>query len=109
MGDLMGGMNLPAFAYAMWEPVICVGFCFFLLMLFKTHLNAPGGLTSVLSADSYPFYVIHPLFVAGFTVLSEQVPLSPPARLILVVALGIPTCFLVAHLIRKIPGVKSVL
>ncbi|HOI75475.1 MAG TPA: acyltransferase family protein [Syntrophales bacterium] len=109
MGDLMGGINLRALAYAMWEPLICVGFSFFLLMVFKKYLNAPGRLVSVLSADSYPFYVIHPPFVAGFTVLSEQVALPPLARLMLVLVLGIPTCFLAAHLLRKIPGLKRIL
>jgi surface polysaccharide O-acyltransferase-like enzyme len=106
--ELAGGMNGRALAYAMWEPVICVGFSFFLLMFFKEYFHSPGRLASVLSADSYPVYVFHPLIVVGFTVLSEQVALPPLARLILVLLLGIPTCFLVAHLIRKIPGVNRV-
>jgi glucan biosynthesis protein C len=109
MNDFAGGMNPRALVYAMWEPVICVGFCFFLLMFFKKYLNKPGKLASVLSADSYTVYIFHPLIVVGFTILSEQVALPPLARLAFVLVSGIPTCFLVAHLIRKIPGVKSVL
>jgi glucans biosynthesis protein C len=109
MNDFSGGMNPRAFVYAMWEPVICVGFCFFLLMFFKEHLNTPGKLVLTLSADSYAVYVFHPLVVVGFTILSEQVALPPLARLVLVLVLGIPTCFFFAHLIRKIPGVKNVL
>lgn len=109
LSDFAGGMNLRALVYALWEPVICVGFCFFLLMSFKKYLNTPGKLVAALSADSYAVYVFHPLIVVGFTILSEHVALPPVARLALVWVLGIPTCFLVAHLIRSIPGVKSVL
>lgn len=109
MKAFAGGMNLRALVYAMWEPVICVGFCFFLLTFFKKYLNTPGKLMSVLSADSYTVYIIHPLIVVGFTILSEQAALPPLARLALVLASGIPTCFLAAHLIRTLPGVKSVL
>jgi len=109
MSQFAGGMNPRALVYAMWEPVICVGFCFFLLLFFKKHLNMPGGLVSILSADSYTVYIFHPLIVVGFTILSEHVALPPPARLALVLVFGIPSCYLVAHLIRKIPGVKRVL
>jgi len=109
MSDFSGGMNPLAFVYAMWEPVICVGFSFFLLMFFKKHLNRPGRLASVLSADSYTVYIFHPLIVVGFTILSEHAAISPLTRLALVLVSGIPTCFLAAHLIRGIPGVKRVL
>lgn len=109
MKEFAGGMNLRALFYAMWEPVICVGFCFFLLMFFKKHLNEAGRFASTLSADSYTVYIFHPLIVVGFTILSEHVALPPLARLAFVLILGIPACFLAAHLIRKIPGVKSLL
>lgn len=109
MNDFSGGLNPRALVYAMWEPVICVGFCFFLLMFFKKHLNTSGKLVLTLSADSYTVYVFHPLVVVGFTILSEQVPIPPLARLVLALVLGIPICFLTAHLIRKIPGVQTVL
>jgi len=107
--NIAGGQNLRALAYAMWEPVICVGFCFFLLMFFKKYLDTPGKLPSVLAADSYAVYVIHPVIVVGYTLLAEQATLPPLAGLISILALGVPTCFLLAHLLRKIPGIISIL
>jgi glucans biosynthesis protein C len=109
MGNFSGGMNLRALTYALWEPFICVGFCFFLLMYFKEHLNKPSKLLLTASSDSYIAYVIHPLIVVGFTFLSEKLTWSPLARLAFVLLLAIPTCFLTARVIRKIPGVKRVL
>lgn len=107
--NFAGGMNFQALFYAMWEPVICVGFCCFLLMFFKNYFDESGKLVSVLSADSYAVYVIHPIIVVGLTILSEQAALPPLARLALVLASGIPACFIAAHLIRMIPAVKNVL
>jgi glucans biosynthesis protein C len=109
MDKFSGGMNLSALTYAMWEPIICVGFCFFLLMFFKKYLNKPDKMILAASSDSYAAYIIHPLILVGFTFLSEQLSWSPLSRLAFVLLLSIPTCFLVARLIRKIPGVKRVL
>ncbi len=82
---------------------------FFLLMFFKKYFNKPDKMVLAASSDSYGAYIIHPLIVVGFTFLSEKLSWSPLARLAFVLLLAIPTCFLVARLIRKIPGVKRVL
>ena len=107
--NFMGGFSVQALLYAMWEPVICVGFCYYLLMLFKKHLNKPNKFILSLSVDSYSTYIFHPLIVVGYTFLSEKIDMPPLARLAFVLILGIPSCFFVANLIRKIPGAKRVL
>ncbi len=109
MSNFSGGLNLQALTYALWEPVICVGFCFFLLMYFRVNLNKSNEFVQKLSSDSYTAYIIHPLIVVGFTFLAEQVVMPPLARLAFVLVLGIPSCFLAARLIRRIPGMKRVL
>jgi len=109
MNDFSGGMNPRALTYAFWEPIICVGFCFFLLMYFKKNLNKPSNNVLALSANSYTAYIVHPFIVVGFTFLAEQVAMPPLARLAFVLVLAFPACFAFAHLIRKIPGVKRVL
>jgi len=109
MNNFSGGMNLQALTYALWEPIVCVGFCFFLLMYFRLKRNNPDQFVLGLSADSYTAYIIHPLFVVGFTFLSEQLAIPPLTRLAFVLILGIPACLLAARLIRKIPGIKRVL
>lgn len=109
MNNFSGGMNLMAFFYAMWEPFICVGFCFFLLIYFRQYLNKPNKFVLAASADSYAAYIIHPLLVVGFTFLSEKLTWPPLGRLFFVLVLAIPTCFFLARLIRKIPGMKKIL
>jgi len=103
-----GGVNILALTYALWEPFICVGFCFFLLMYFKKRFNQPGRFVLSLSLDSYTAYIVHPFGVVGATFLAEQINIPPAARLVLVLVMSIPGSFLFARLIRLIPGVKRV-
>lgn len=101
-----GGWNLQALFYAYWEPIMCVGICFFLLAYAKAHFDRPNALVQTLSADSYAFYIIHPFFVVGMTFLAEMLPVSPFLRLLFVLVAGIPLCFLTAHGLRAITGKK---
>lgn len=41
-GSDAGGWNRLAFAYAMWEPILCVGISYFLLAVFKHWGNRPN-------------------------------------------------------------------
>lgn len=104
-----GGFNVRALTYALWEPVICVGFCLFLLAWFKRHFNQPNRRVLALSGHSYTAYIIHPFMVVGCTMLSEYCPWPPLVRMVLVLLLALPGSFALAALIRTIPGVRRVL
>jgi len=101
-----GGFNMQALFYAFWEPVMCVGICYFLLVYSKVHFNFPRPLLQTLSGDSYAFYIIHPFFVVGCTFLSNLLSISPLARWGLVLLIGIPCCFVLAHCLRFLIGKK---
>lgn len=101
-----GGWSWQAAFYAFWEPIMCVGICYFLLAFTKKHLNKNTPLIHTLSADSYSFYIIHPFLIVGCTMLIELLPISPLMRLLIVLTVGIPLCFLTAHAIRLATGKK---
>jgi glucans biosynthesis protein C len=81
MTAFMSGMNTRALIDAMWEPVICVGFCPFLLVFFRKHLNKPGNRVLTISTDSYTAYILQPLIVVAFAITSEHVARSPVSQL----------------------------
>ena len=99
-----GGWNLQALFYALWEPVMCVGICYFLLAYGKAHWNKPMPLVQKLSTDSYAAYFIHPVIVVGCVFIMELLPVSPLMRLALVCAVGIPCCFVAARVVRLMLG-----
>lgn len=106
-GDLLpGGWNRMAFAYAMWEPILCVGFSYFLLAAFKRWGNEADRFFRALAADSYMTYVLHPFFVVGATFLAQCRGMGPWVGAAFVCVAAIVTGFGAAHLIRRIPAVR---
>ena len=99
---LTGGRNIYALYYAIWESVMCVGVCYFLLAFGRSYLNRPIPIVQLLSRYSYSFYIIHPFVVVGCVFAAEIMPISPLMRLIIVCVIGIPLCFVLAAGFRKI-------
>lgn len=102
--SLVGGRNIYALYYAVWESMMCVGICYFLLAFGKSYLNRPSSFVRQLSQNSYSFYIIHPFAVVGCVFAAEMIPVSPFIRLILVGIIGIPFCFAMAAGFRKMLG-----
>lgn len=100
--DLNGGWNVYALYYAVWESIMCVGICYFLLSFGKSYLNRPSAIVQRLSRNSYSFYIVHPFAVVGSVFVAEMLPVSPFVRLVLVCVIGIPFCFAVAAAFRKL-------
>ena len=106
-GSDAGGWNRLAFAYAMWEPILCVGISYFLLTVFKQWGNNPNWFFRVLSADSYMTYILHPFSVVCGTYLAQRWNLTPLEGFLFVCIVAIVTSFGIAHLIRLIPLVRK--
>lgn len=108
IGSFMGGMNKNAAFYAFWEPIVCVGFCYFSPLLFKKYGNKPSAWVLDLSGNSYLAYIIHPVVVVFSTFMSEQMPVTPFVRLWIVLTISILGSFAISQLIRMLPGVRKV-
>lgn len=106
-GSDSGGWNRLAFAYAMWEPILCVGISYFLLTVFKRWGNTPNHIFRMLAADSYMTYILHPFFVVLGTYLAQKWNFNPWEGLMFVCATAIVVTFCTAHLIRQISLVRK--
>ena len=100
MENFSGGWNMQAVFYAFWEPIMCVGISYFLLTLSKKIFNRPNRIIQKLSDNSFAFYFIHPYIVVGFTFLVGLFVIPPITGLAIVCILGIPTCFIIAMIIK---------
>lgn len=99
---LNGGMNIYALYYAVWESMMCVGMCYFLLSFGRSYINTPRPMIHRLSNISYSFYIIHPFVLVGCVFAVELLPVSPLLRLLIVCVVGIPLCFIVATVFQYI-------
>lgn len=108
-GSFLGGMNRYAAAYATWEAIFCVGMCWGVLGLFRTYFNRSAPIGSFLARQSYAVYFIHAPVVVAVSVALRTLPLHPLAKCGLAILIALPLCVLVATLIRRLPGVRSIL
>lgn len=97
-----GGLNRFALIYALWEPVMCVAICYILLVFSKKYFNRKSSLIDWLSKQTYSFYIIHPAVVVGCTYFVETINVSPFQRFLLLLIIGIPLCFIVGYLFKKV-------
>jgi hypothetical protein len=101
-----GGLHWQAAAYALWEAFFCVGISLGLIVLHRERVNLRGRFTGFLADNNFGVYVFHtPILVAVSLALRTQAA-QPLAKALLVAALVLPACFLVAALVRRLPGLR---
>jgi len=96
----MGGFNLHAFFYAVWEPFIAIGI---MLMIWKVSLTFINTDLKI-AVSSYGAFILHPVVIILISLLFHEVQLPPLLKFVIVGTLSVITCFTTSHLLRKIPG-----
>jgi glucan biosynthesis protein C len=95
--------------YALWDSTFAVGMCLGAIALFRRFLNGKGRFGRFLSQQSYALYVTHiPVLVVVAWALSG-IKLTPLLKFGLAAVVAVPTCFVVAYVVRRIPLASRVL
>jgi surface polysaccharide O-acyltransferase-like enzyme len=105
----LGGGDWHSAVYALWESTFALGMCLGLITSFRRFSKRSGRLGEFLSQHAFTVYVVHaPVIV----LLALAVRGIHPEQLIkfgLVAAIGVPLCFAVVFLVRKIPFASEIL
>ena len=99
---IAGGMNWPAFFYALWESFFCVTFVIALVGLFKYRLNKSGRFQKFLSDNAFGVFVFHAPVLIGISLILKEVEIQPVIKFFTVSVIAVLTSFLTAWLIRRI-------
>jgi hypothetical protein len=105
----MGGMHWQALAYALLEQFLCLGMIIALLVAFRRRYNRQGGLAKEMSASAYTVYIIHTPVLVLITVAMRDLAMYPLLKFALAPLLALPSCFLLAAGVRRLPGARSIL
>ncbi|WP_203601789.1 acyltransferase family protein [Streptomyces sp. SID9727] len=104
-----GGLDASSAVWAVYESALCVGLCAGLLTLFREAMTHSGRLSRELAAGAYTVYIIHlPLVVTVQYFLAGH-DLSAVAAWGTVSVIAIPSSFLAAAGLRRLPGLRRVL
>jgi len=103
-----GGMNWPAFFYALWESFFCVTFIIALVGLYKYKMNVSGKFQQFLSDQAFGVFVFHAPILIGISMILKEVHMHPIVKFFLVAGIAVPASFMVSWLLRRIPLFRKV-
>jgi peptidoglycan/LPS O-acetylase OafA/YrhL len=83
--------------------------CLGLIPLFRRFFNGQGRFGRFLSQHSYAVYVFHIPIVVFLAVALRGIELANLLKFGMAAVIVIPTCFALAYIVRKIPGVSRIL
>jgi glucan biosynthesis protein C len=106
---VLGGGYWPSGVYALWDSTFSIGMCLGLITLFRRFFDRPGRLGWFLSQHAYAVYVFHFPVVVLLALALRGIRLEPLLKFDLAVIIGVPLCFTVAYLVRKIPLMARIL
>jgi glucan biosynthesis protein C len=95
--------------YALWDSIFSVGMCLAAITFFRRFFNGDSKFGRILSQQSYAVYVIHIPIIVFLVYAMREIVMMPLLKFGMASLIVVPICFLVAYLIRLIPGVSRVL
>ncbi|WP_203855817.1 acyltransferase family protein [Plantactinospora mayteni] len=104
-----GGLSWASACWTLVETFMGVGLCVGLLTLFREKVAGHSRLTRSLAGDSYAIYLVHlPIVVAlQFAFAHARLPVLVTFAVVAILAMAASA--VAAHLLRQLPGAKSVL
>jgi glucans biosynthesis protein C len=104
-----GGLNLSSLLRSSWETVIAVSLSVGLIVAFRDLFNSPHRLLAVAATASFGAYILHPTIIVALQVAIANLSLPAFVKFVAVSVLGTTIAFALAHLSRKVPGLRAVL
>ena len=104
-----GGLLWQSFAYATWEQLLCVSLILGLLGLAKKRFNRQGKTAAQLSAGAYGVFVIHAPVILALSALFLNWQPQQWLKLLVLAPVALVAGFILALLLKQIPGVKKVM
>jgi surface polysaccharide O-acyltransferase-like enzyme len=112
-----GAQEIPPFGfgtwqsavYVLWDSIFAVGLVLAAITFFRRFLNKESRLGSFMAQQSYAVYIIHIPIIVFMAYLLRGFVIAPLLKFGLASVIIVTICFLVAALIRKIPGFSRVL
>jgi glucans biosynthesis protein C len=105
---LLGGLHWQAAAYALWESFFCVGMCMGLIVIYRQRVNVRATVSGFLADNAFGVYVFHTPVLVAISLLLRTLAMAPLAKACFVGALAVAASFLVAALIRLVPGLRRI-
>src|SRR5207248_140871 len=95
--------------YALWDSTFSVGMCLALITFFRHFLNRQTRFGRFLSQQAFTVYIIHIPIIVLLALAIRGIHLESLLKFALAALIGVPLCFSLAFLVRKIPFATRIL
>jgi glucan biosynthesis protein C len=105
----LGNGHWQSGVYTLWDSTFSVGLCLGLITLFRRSFDSHGRLGQFLHQQAFAVYVFH---IPVIVLLALAIRGIHPEQLLkfgLAAVIGVPLCFAVAYLVRRIPLIAKIL
>ena len=105
----LGHGSWQSAVYALWDSTFSVGMCLGLLTCFRHFLNRQNRFGRFLSQQAFTVYIIHIPVIVLLALAIHGIHLESLLKFGLAALIGVPLCFALAFLVRKIPFASRIL
>jgi glucans biosynthesis protein C len=107
--DFVGKGHWQSAVYALWDSTFSVGMCLGLITFFRRFFNRSGKLSRFLSRHAYAVYIIHAPVIVLLALALRGIHPEQLLKFALAALIGVPLCFALALLVRKIAFASRIL
>lgn len=105
----LGYGTFQSAVYALWDSTFSVGMCLALITFFRHFLNRQTRFGRFLSQQAFTVYIIHIPIIVLLALAIRGIHLESLLKFALAALIGVPLCFSLAFLVRKIPFATRIL
>jgi len=104
-----GNGTFQSAIYALWDSVFSVGVCLGAITYFRYKFNHQRGLGRALAKSTFTVYIIHCPVIVMLALAMRTVHTDSFLKFLMAACIGVPLCFALAYVIRKIPFADRIL
>jgi len=105
----LGNGHWQSAVYVLWDSTFSVGMCLGLITFFRRFFNHQTRLGRFLSRHAFTVYIIHAPVIVLLALALRGIHPEQLLKFSLAALVGVPLCFVVAFLARKIPFASRIL
>jgi glucans biosynthesis protein C len=107
--DFTGNGQLQSAFYALFDSAFPVGICLGAMTLSRRFLDSQGTLLKFMSRHSYTVYFIHAPTLVFLALALKGLDVEHLLKFAVASLIGIPLCFAIAFVVRKIPFLSRIM
>jgi len=109
LDGFLTGVNIRCAITNLWFGLAGVSFSAALTLWLRDRQNQNAPLAAFVGANNYTVYLIHPLILVAICHLIRFTALTPALKFGTALTSTVAVCYVLAAVLRKIPGIKAVL